>query len=504
MSTVNGIALYPIDFTIEGRSSTQPEYGLFKLIACTDDGKVVEALYKHSSSFDEHGSTHSTPEPDSAVLDPAEQTLERHDSPQIIRLSLPATNTNRILSTKFVKKDDLNDFVVDDDNDRDYLACEEESISRDHMGLPDDRRRWREWQRLLDHDLIRLKEFPPLPLKDLLDNGLIIFEGLLMQNDAPRLQLVSRLVGEHQILDVEQDSESARIWLEALKMRRDILIESTSFASVSTDETVQQVYENYYLLYVESLGTQITDRNRVNRERFIRQLIGDAFLGTLILRPDTKGSNESLPDTDSSPRPDNGILSSALETDHGAVSSKPLSLQSPAAAAEELIVTRLRDYCTFQDQVPPLSLSQQAGISNVLAHLPDSIDDDPAEYSYQSTNQRLKLAQEERAAQSLDPRERRKAMKEAARLQRRLDKTLKMTQEVAIQRTLLPSITTAGRGIVLPGREAQSSQGVAPASSQSQGGIFAVSMTQPERGAFGTRPTKAKGKERGAPRKAGF
>jgi hypothetical protein len=484
MSLVNGLALHSIDFTIEELSSTEPDYGLFKLIACTTDGKVMEAVYKRRLG----GSA-----------------LDKNGSPPIVRLFLPSTATDAVLSAKFVDDDDLDEFVVADDSGEEYSPGEGKELSRDQLSPNDNHLRWRNWQRLLDYDILQRKESSPSPLENMLYDGLNRFEGLQVRNDVPRAWLVSHLVDEPQLLDVEQDSASGRIWLDNLKLRNDISVESIGSGpgtlSTTAPDSLLHVYEQYYLLYVESLGPQLTDRNRVNRERVIRRLIGDAFLGNLILRPSNKADRGSPADPEFAPRSDTEVPSSAVETDARGIFSSPSSFQRPAAE-EEPIAARLQDWCAFRDQTASLSLSHPLTISNILAHIPDTIEADPADYSYQSTNQRLRLAQEERAAQSLNPRERRKAVKEAARLQRKLEKTSKIGQEVTTQRRQLPSITSAGRGIVLPGREAQSSQGPAPDSSQ--GGIFGPNMTQPERGAFGTRPTKTKERDKGATRKAGF
>jgi len=133
-----------------------------------------------------------------------------------------------------------------------------------------------------------------------------------------------------------------------------------------------------------------------------------------------------------------------------------------------------------------------------------SIQDDPGDYSYQETNQKIKLVQEQLAAESLDPKQRKKALKSAARLQQKLDRTQMLTQGVIMQRTLLPSISTGAALPNLPGREVQSSQagaqGLSQVISQQQSSLSGLTMTQPERGAFGARQAAKKGKKR----RAGF
>jgi RNA polymerase I-specific transcription initiation factor RRN6 len=236
---------------------------------------------------------------------------------------------------------------------------------------------------------------------------------------------------------------------------------------------------------------------------------GEVFLGDLIIR---SSKNPDIPNTPNPNIPKEAgteLSSSPPEAQAGAlqaVSSQPSTSQSPGVE-EEPAVSRLRSYAAFRERVPPLRLSHQASTSNILAHLPDRIDEDPAEYSYRATNDRLKLVEQEVAAQSLDPRERRKATRQAARLQKRLEKTAKIGQEVMMQQRMLPGVASLGRGIGLPGREIQSSQVAVPDSSQGLGQsqvIPGLTMTQPERGAFGTRPMKMKAKVKGTKRRAGF
>lgn len=190
----------------------------------------------------------------------------------------------------------------------------------------------------------------------------------------------------------------------------------------------------------------------------------------------------------SSPAPesdDQGLSSSAPET--------PVISEEPAVA-------RLRQYTSFLHPVPPLLFEHDNGTSIVLGHLPASIKEDPDNYSYRETNRRMKLDKEQLATESLDPRQRKKALKSAARLQRKLERNQVMGQEVELQKTLLPSISTATRFAALPGREVQSSQAAAPISSQMtsqrQSVLPGLTMTQPERGAFGTRQAAKKVKKR--------
>ncbi len=377
----------------------------------------------------------------------------------------------------------------------------------------------RDWHHLLEYDVLQFHQHSRSSFDVLLRTAVVKYESLQLRHGTPGVQLMSDLVDQPHLVDVEQDSEAADDWLRSIAGRDDISVEAIGFnadtlSSNSPPTSLLDLYEYLCLLYVGPLGPRLPDRSRVNREKLVREVVADAFLGNLILRPgsravvDIADAGEAQPELATEMRSSPPQPQSEDESQPASSSSRPPSSQNPLVEEEEL-VRRLRAYATFRQPVLPLFASH-----NVLAHIPDSIEEDPRDYSYQSVNQKLKLAQEETAAMSLDPRERRKAERQAARLQRKLEQKAKLSQEVMRQRAMLPSVsistTSLGRGMMnLPGREVQSSQAVAiqassQGPSQSQAGIPMLNMTQPERGVYGTRSLKLKGKGKGSKSKPGF
>ncbi|KAK4949731.1 hypothetical protein LTR10_011573 [Elasticomyces elasticus] len=487
---IEDIVLHPVEFVVKGDPSIRADYGLMKMIISMGDGSIIEATYKHS-------------------LD------GQNDANHVPKLRLPPEATGRSLqSSRYIEVNEMEDFIVPDGVGEDRIPAlpvatsindNDEQVSHMHM---------RNWQRLLDFDSFRLKEGSNSPINISIERALEQFESLQGSNNPQPMNVMSQLVDGSSILDVEDESEHVTAWLKSLKGRQnpstEIVYAGLDTISLTSQESLLAYYDQLCHDYVGTLGDKVKDRNRVNRERLVRQVAGDVFLGNMIVRsnkvaPDPTSSdptavaslNLDLPSSPPERQPDSSEVSS----------TQPSASQSPAAE-EEASLSRLRGYCSFRDRVIPDLTSHQPAISNILAHLPSSIKEDPAGYSYSSTNQKLKLAEEEVAALSLDPQERRKAMRQAARLQRKLEKTAQRSQEVMMQRQVLPGVASLRIGPGLPVRQIQSSQVAALESSQapnsSQIAIPGLTMTQPERGAFGMRPLKAKGQSKGMKKRAGF
>ncbi|KIW13367.1 hypothetical protein PV08_08555 [Exophiala spinifera] len=481
MSGVTDIALYPVDFDTVLEMS-KPPFQFMKLVASTSQGIIIEALYRHR--FQQPG--------DGKV------------SIELPGLCLP---NRQVISTAHVARSDLaelGDFVVDDDAEKRQTPLPKGTVTNVSLSVSPLPCHTHDWKAIFEMDRFRLADDSSIPFSDSLDIAIRYFENLQLQQRRWPIQVFSNLVHQHHISDVEQDSEATTIRIAELVRRDDLRLDSAGLdglSALSSEQNLLDLYQLGLLSYVASLGEKVTDRNRVNRERLVRHLAGEVFLGNIIVRsihPSDQSMELTLPSSPPEPQSGDTPTTTPLPT----VSPNPVAEEEPA-------VTRLRTYVSFREQVPPFQASDQENISNIVAHLPDSIDEDPAHYSYQNTNQRLKLIQEEVAAQSLDPRERRKAARQAARLQKRLEKSVRIGQEIMSQRNMLPDINSIGRGAGFAGREVQSSQpgvgGSSQGPSQSQG-IPGLTMTQPERGAFGTRPSKSKGKgkDKGSKRKAGF
>ncbi|KIX04891.1 uncharacterized protein Z518_05762 [Rhinocladiella mackenziei CBS 650.93] len=489
MSTISDLVLCPIGFVLENIASDELDYGLFKLIACTNDGKIIEAVYKHRQG---------------------QLSAAQNGGDQFIHWSLPKTTGIQIQSTRRVSDDDWDDFVVDDNASESRSTAERVPDPQERQALARAMSHFRNWERLLDYDPVRPSENGSSSFEAALQEAIKRWETLRLENETGCLYLMSDFLEGHQIMDIEQASEIANAWLDNLKSQDEYSVESAGLSLLDlngpSEYELLHAYNHLTTSYVESLSCEVTDRNRVNRERTVRQIAGVIFLGNLTLRVSKAAQNAGVSNPQPGFMPGRTVslpLPEAESDGLGAQSSQPSTSQSPMSE-EELAVTRLRQYATFSPEGPPLQLSHHKNISNILFHAPNSIEDDPAHYSYRNTNQRLKLVQEEMATQSLDPRERRKALRQAARLQKKLEKTAQISQEVMLQRVLLPNIVEGNGGADLPGREVQSSQLAAPHPSQGHDGVPGLSMTQPERGAFGTRLPKTKGKEKASRRKAGF
>ncbi|EXJ71526.1 uncharacterized protein A1O5_05334 [Cladophialophora psammophila CBS 110553] len=498
MKNVTDIIMCPVAFSTQDRPSGPGGFGLVKLVACLATGEVVEALYKHElQQFGLSGH------------------LPNKFREKVPHLSLPRTLDRLLdthpLSSEYVvdegSDEDLDDFVVADDGETKILTGEASAahiISQDLQPVPSSSRNWR---RLLHYETLMEKDNGGMSFRSTLQQAIEHLERLKGEDKITPIHLISDLADRCRITDVEEDSQTADLWLDNIALQASITVEPAAsavggFPSASHRHLLLDLYESLVKVYVESLSGKVTDRGRVNRERLVRQIVGDSFLGTFVL------ISGNLPRPSDSPPP------YSTRTRDGEVPSPSLGLQSDDQGfsqaptpetlpdAEEPAVTRLRKYATFHREVPPLLLNHHANISNILAHLPGSIQQNPADYSYQQTNQKIKFTQEEIAAESLNPTERKKALKSATRLQRKLERTQLISQEVMMQRNLLPGISSRPKVSGLPEREVQSSQAAAPSSSQTTG-LPGLSMTQPERGAYGTRQAEKKGKK-GTRRQAGF
>ncbi|KAH0843151.1 hypothetical protein FOPE_08048 [Fonsecaea pedrosoi] len=483
MKDVDDITMCPVAFSGQSQSVGVIESGLIKLVACLATGEVIEALYKHE-------------------LD--QFNLSSHPTKTFSNLSIPRTLNHPISSKYVMVDDDIDDFIVPDGKGTDDFGGKpdsEKNTPEDVQYIPPSPRHW---QRLLQYEALKNNDNGNVSFGSALQQAIEQFESRNEENKVTFIQLISDLADRCRITELEHDSQLADQWLDTLELQGDINVQLAAHVVggvpiSSRRHLLLDLYEGLVRAYLGSLSDQVTDRGRVNRERLIRQIVGDCFLGSFVLTPATTLSvspRRSWLQTQDSQAlsPSQGLDSDDPESSHAVTPEALLETEAPA-------VSRLRKYALFRHEMPPPLLDYHANISNILAHLPESIEENPADYSYQQTNQKMKLAHEEIAAESLNPRERKKALRSAARLQRKLEKTQLISQEVATRRNLLPGIGSGPKASDFPQREVQSSQPVAPSSSQTIGP--ALSMTQPERGAYGTRQAEKKGKK-GAKRRAGF
>ncbi|KIX95425.1 uncharacterized protein Z520_08942 [Fonsecaea multimorphosa CBS 102226] len=492
MKDVSEITMRPAAFSIQPQPTHVVRFGLIKLVAYLATGEIIEALYKHE--LGQFGFSNHLPE-------------------TVLHLSMPRPLKTHPISAKYIRDEDLDDFAVRDGEGADDFAGKAGFAQTTAANMQRVSPSSRNWQRLLLYEALKDNDNSRMSFESALQPVMEHhFERLKGENNLTPMHLMSDLTGRCRITDVEHDSQIADQWLDTLALQDSITVVPAAIvvggvSSSSHRQLLLDLYESLVRAYVEPLSDQITDRGRVNRERLVRQIVGDGFFGAFAL------TSKIAPPPSASPRPywtptrdrEAAFPPIGLELDD------PESSQAPTPEAlpdtEEPTFSHLRRYVTFRHEVPPLLLEHRPNISNILAHLPNSIEQNPADYSYQQTNQKMKLAQEEMAAESLNPQERKKALRSAARLQRKLERTQIISQEVMMRRNILPGISSGPKISDLPVREVQSSQPIAPSSSQragqGQGGLPEFSMTQPERGAYGTRQAEKKGKK-GTKRRAGF
>lgn len=472
---------------------------LFQLFACTGDGRVVEALYL--------GRTR--------VQSPSPGPLHQ------VCLPFRGSRALRARSAKFVDVDldDLDDFVVGDDEVEATLQ-QDDHLERPIIESPrrpqDSKLRGEavdhyDWEDVLEDEESPLQRGMHANLTDSLHQLGRRLQTMKMHDGEFSLHVLSDVLLSAYVVDVDEDSQSASAWLNNLRLNGD----SPRLRVTSMDGVYSQsLLDSYHYLvryHVDPLSPQVADRIRVNRERLARQISADAFFASHTAQPE-EDLNDEEPGTvrqaSHHPPRESSLFrdDSGLEEDQEPPSSLP---HSPGPRpADDPVMTRLRAYTTFTKPLPPTSLITQASFSEILAHLPSSVAVDPSTYSYRGTNATLSLARSEQDKQSLDPRERRRAERLAAARQRKLEKQAKMSRDVMTEQGILPSVMSGSDRERLPWRGAQSSQlaGLDSSPGQSWSAIPGLSMTQPERGAFGTRTVKhkAKGKGKGKERKAGF
>ncbi|KAJ9609948.1 hypothetical protein H2200_006278 [Cladophialophora chaetospira] len=483
---VSDIVLCPVKIPHQSRPFVAADHALIKLIAGTKDGRIIEALYKHN--FSQSG--------------PAEE----HSGTMPV-LSLPRLSNPIPRSTKYIDEDDLDDFVLSKTIAGLPFPAQEVAVSDSLKEAKPTTFNSRSWESLLENLALEDEEDEETSWTAALRQAIERFEQSQGPNKPMSGQLIPDLVKNASIMDLEADSRSLETWLDDLAVRPDIDSELVSFPKSNTNGAHHQLLNHYNKLvdaFVQPLSDQMTDRNRVNRERLVRQIAGLEVLGAVMLRTKQPfGRSESHP-PEAAPNSEPAVPYPSPAPDSEDAEYSQSSTHGVSVASEEPAVARLRQYVDFRHQVPPLLLDHIPATSIILGHLPASMQEDPAEYSYQEKNQRMKLVQEQHAAESLDPKQRQKALKSAARLQRKLERNRLVGQEAVLQRSLLPSIGTGTEVTTLPGRDVQSSQAVASGSSQmnnqDQDALPGLTMTQPERGAFGTRQAAKKVKKR----RAGF
>src|SRR2546423_1047332 len=262
-----------------------------------------------------------------------------------------------------------------------------------------------------------------------------------------------------------------------------------------------ELYQSLVLHGLRPLPLEIPDRIRVNKERLARNVAADLALAGSAIRPVIResvrhpGQENSYADSahpaamSSTSRPDLDLAH--LAADSQTTPSLPRTAEGYSASV------RLRAYTTVSKNA--VTSVAPASVMGILAHLPSDVETDPARYDWRATEAAI-TAEHEDSAETSDPRVRRRAEKLAQAKRKRIQSQTKIAEELVRQRAP-PAIGSSQ--IVLPTREVQSSQAMVPESN-----VFGDlgALTQPERGAFGTRLSgKGLGRmNKGRKRAAGF
>jgi hypothetical protein len=251
------------------------------------------------------------------------------------------------------------------------------------------------------------------------------------------------------------------------------------------DGSVSDVHDQLKANWILPLSHSIDNKTRLAKDRITRSVTADLALSRVTIGPVPAVMSEA-PQT---PKQDPGPSDSASSPSSALVSAHEAQGEDPAC-------TRLRQYGPLTKPIPPIS--QSSLLTDLLAHLPTDISANPSDYSWRDTEARLAAAH---SAEKTDPKARRKAERLAASQRKRLEAQKQISQ--AVEQELAPPMVVSS--YVPPVREVQSSQ-VGPSVQDEEENSVPMPMTQPARGAFGSRvaPTGKGQAARKKSRKQGF
>ena len=462
VAAIASLAIVPVDFRVNNRAFNQFDWGVVKMVAWTSHGEIIEAFYRHK-------------------LDNAFEMKEVNSIIPLLRL--PEATKKRYFSSRLVEEDDLDDFVVEDDFENEYAEQRNSELvetMQEATHVFSSATEIRLWETILDYATLQSDEDFRPAISDSFNRASQQYGD--SWNEFFPLLTLANLLKEPRVLDLEAASQNMDHWISWISAADNIYVQptkshSTSPFAASEATSLLTFYDAFLAAYITPLSPHVRNRNRVNREKIVRQTATDAFLSGIGLR-----SRQEILESDDGP-----------QAPAQSLSSQPFMLTTSTVSARSA-VSRLRTYAVFKSEADPLPEKASVTISKILDHLPTTIDSDPTNYSYETATKQIQDAQDEEAELSLDPRERAKLKREAAKRLRSLGKQTQFSQDIQVQRSMPPSVTNRHfRAPTVPGREFQSSQPAVPASSQSQGYSGRMfNMSQPERGVHGTRPVKKK------------
>jgi RNA polymerase I-specific transcription-initiation factor len=479
---------------------------LFKLFSLYEDLSIVEHLY-------------SSTEPD---FQPTEGVASVSTLPTPVPISLhgsPSTDT------------DLRDFVVPDD----WYEEDSNAPGAGRCGRP---RYIKERKPVLRahriHDWQDVYAYVTDESNSLTSNTRIQMDALFAQladeldrSKSPGIRTLSEVLSSSlHITDVDDDSERFEELISTIsaKQGRNTRLERLPVILSDGQEhhRLPSIYDSLVATHLAPLSPQAPDPVRVNKERLARRVTADLLLASTAVSPICKTAADTF----------NSDVVSEPGTSQSADYLPSSFIKTPAVSEEDPIITHLRSYTTISrpttSPMPPISTSPI--LTSILRHLPTSPSIDPRTYDWPTTERSLAAEHEEQlaiAAGKADPRAKRKAEKAKLARARREEARRRAAEEIAASSRSMPRVLSSqagisGKGSSGDGREVQSSQGGPSAwdlqagSSQGQGmgrgrgqGMGQeLPMTQPERGAFGTRSSvmgvQGKKKDKGKKRAAGF
>jgi RNA polymerase I-specific transcription initiation factor RRN6 len=302
-------------------------------------------------------------------------------------------------------------------------------------------------------------------------------------NTDPGVRLLSELSSPLPLVaDVESSSATITSLAKGSSSEdRDLSI----FPALSVGLQSNNALEFYQILVshcLNRLPPEVPDRIRVNKERLARNVAVDLALAGTVTRPSIRKREAHAVEER---KYSDSALTVAITPPSGPDSDQAgltphtqLTSTLPPAAEEHPACLRLRAYTPVSGNV--VTTATPAGVSNILAHLPSDIEIDPSTYDWRGTKANI-ATEFDTNAETADPRARRRAEKQAQIKRKRTELQAKAAEDQVRQRAP-PAIGSSQ--MVLPTRALQSSQVMAP--ERNMFGGFGP-MTQPERGAFGTR-----------------
>jgi hypothetical protein len=431
---------------------------------------------------------------------------EDADSSNTILLPLKSHAQSR--SSKYAELEGLDDFIVQDTPEN-LLAYPDPQGKSSEQGHSNQERQ------ALKADLVtdRRKEYDLFFNESKTDQSRkrVEFDDYLhalrrkLENSAianPGLRLLSELSSPLPLIaDIESSSATVASLTNGSSSENQVVSIFSALPMGAQSNSALEFYQILLSHYLDPLPPEIPDRIRVNKERLARNVAIDLVLAGTTTQPsihkqethtveEGKYSDSALTTT-ITPMP--GSDSDQVDL---ATHSQPASTLPPAAE-EHPACLRLRTYTTVSGNA--MTTVTPAGVYNILAHLPSDIESDPSSYDWRSTKASI-AAEFDTDAGPADPRARRRAEKKTQAKRKRTESQAKAAEDQVRQHA--PPIIGSSQ-MVLPTRGLQSSQAMAPERDAFSG---LGPMTQPERGAFGTRlgGMAAARKDKAKKRAAGF